>query len=85
MVIGRGLMNVAGLPMEIPLTLAREGEMRRWLWPASFLPRLVTHIVIRSASAVNDIFFFPFVAPFTDDLSPWTGPMGLPEYPWQFE
>ncbi|MBI3316606.1 MAG: hypothetical protein HYZ85_01200 [Candidatus Omnitrophica bacterium] len=85
MLMGRGVVNIVGLPMEIPLTLAREGDKHSWLWPVSFPPRLVTNIITRSASAVNDFFFFPWVASFTDDLSPWTEPMGLPEYPWQFE
>ena len=85
MVIGRGVMNIVGLPMEIPLTIAREADMHRWVWPVTFVPRLVTNIVIRITSAVNDILIFPWVTPFTNDLSPWTRPMGLSEYPWQFE
>ena len=86
MVVGRGVVNIAGLPFEIPLTIAREADMHSRLWPISFFPRTLNNIFIRSASAANDIFFGSvWQAPYTDDLSPLTESMGLPEYPWQFE
>lgn len=86
MVVGRGIANIAGLPFEIPLTMAREADIHSRFWPVSFVPRTLNNMFIRSASAANDVFFSSlWQAPYTDDLSPLTEPMGLPEYPWQFE
>lgn len=85
MVIWRGVVNLLALPMEIPLTLAREGDMHPKIWPITYVPRLLTNVITRTFSAANDLFFFPWATPFTDDLSPWTEPMGLPMYPWQYE
>lgn len=81
--MGRGLANLAGLPAEIITTGLREGETHTRLWPVTYFPRLVGNLFTRAASGIYDIVFFPFYAPFTDDLSPLTEGMGLPEYPWQ--
>lgn len=83
MVFLRGLGNIAGIPMEISSTLIRETEMHSRLWPVTYAPRLVTNIFMRATSAVNDVLLLPWIVPFTDDISPWTEPMGLPTYPWQ--
>ena len=84
-VIGRGFGNFAGLPFEILGTAVREHDIHPKLWPVTYLPRLATNVLIRVASVVNDIFFLPWIASRADDLSPWTEPMGLPDYPWQRE
>lgn len=79
----RGLGNVVGLPFEVVTTLVREGEMHSRLWPATYPFRLVQNILFRSASAVTDMFFLPWVSPSTEDISPLTESMGLPDYPWE--
>jgi hypothetical protein len=81
-VMGRGLLNLAGLPMEFFFTPAEEIKNHPKAWPLTFIPKTVTHIIFRAASAGGDIVFFPWIVPFTDDLSPLTEPMGLSEYPW---
>jgi hypothetical protein len=82
---GRGLANAVALPLEIPRTVVQEHRYHRWLWPATFIPRMLTNIFMRATSAVNDVAFFPWILPFTDDISPLTEGVGLPEYPWNFD
>ena len=84
-VIGRGLANLAGSPLELPRSIVKEVKMHPRLWPITFIPRVLSNIFIRGTSAANDIAFFPWVAPFTDDIASWAEQMGLPEYPWQWE
>lgn len=79
----RGFMNVLGMPVELYRTPAVEAKNHRWLWPVTFAPRLITNVVTRTVSAAYDIAFYPFGLPFSDDLSPLTDYLGLPEYPWQ--
>lgn len=82
-VMTRGLLNVVGVPFEIPATMARETESHSKLWPITGIPRSINNIFIRAASGVNDFFFMPFSTAFSNDISPMTEPMGLPDYPWQ--
>ena len=84
-VMMRGLGGAAGLPFEISGTFVREHRMHPRLWPVTFVPRLLNNLFIRTASIVNDVVIFPFVAPFTNDLSPFTEAFDLPEFPWQSE
>lgn len=84
-VMMRGAANVLGAPAEIYSTGVREVRMHKWVWPVSYVPRLVTNLFIRAASGVNDFFLAPWVVPYTDDISPITEPMALPAYPWQIE
>lgn len=84
-VLSRGVVNVVAFPFEIPRSIVHEAEMHPRLWPVTVVPRTATNIAIRASSAVNDIFFYPFVLPFTHDISPWTEHFGLPAYPWQTE
>ena len=83
MMMSRGLMNVAGFPAEISSTVVREIEIHEKSWPVFYPLRLVTNVFVRLSSGINDVLFMPFIVPFTDDISPITEPMGLPEYPWQ--
>lgn len=83
MVEGRGLLNVIGLPLELPYTAVNEVRVHKLGGPVTFLPQFLLNVVARSVSAFNDMICFPWVAPFTDDLSPLTEGMGLTEYPWQ--
>src|SRR5262245_41869055 len=71
-VLGRGLLNIVGTPLEIIRTPIAETKMHKWAWPVTFIPRAVTNILIRATSAVNDIVVYPWVVPSTDDLSPLT-------------
>ncbi|MBN1688978.1 MAG: hypothetical protein JW893_07745 [Candidatus Omnitrophica bacterium] len=84
-VMKRGLVNALTLPAEIPMTFKRESGDHSRLWPVTGIPRFVYNLSVRSASAANDITLFPWVSLVTDDVRPWTEPMGLPEYPWQTE
>lgn len=85
MVEGRGLLNLLGSPAELCSTARREMELHPRLWPVTYLPRFFANAVLRVTSGVADIAFYPWVVPFTDDISPWTEPYGLPVYPWQKE
>ena len=81
---GRGFANLIGEPLvDIPRTTFQEIRMHHWLWPFTSLPRNGLNFMVRVTSAVHDICFMPWIAPFTDDISPFTESMGLPEYPWQ--
>ncbi|HXV27390.1 MAG TPA: hypothetical protein VD913_00345 [bacterium] len=81
---GRGLTNLLALPLvDLPRTVGSEVRMHHWLWPVSVIPRIATHLVIRVTSSFYDIAVYPWKAPFSNDISPITEPMGLPEYPWQ--
>ncbi len=82
MVFGRGLLNAGGVLLEIPRTVDQETKLHHKVWPVTMFPRSLHNFLIRAASSVHDVFIFPWVVPFTDDISPWTEPMGLPEYPW---
>ncbi|MBI3312880.1 MAG: hypothetical protein HYZ83_01405 [Candidatus Omnitrophica bacterium] len=82
-VIGRGLGNIIGLPLEIPRAFQRETGTHSRVWPITFIPRLLTNLAVRLSSIFNDLVVYPWVAPFTDDLSPWTESYDIPEYPWQ--
>ena len=85
-VLMRGAGNAAGVvPFELPGTLAREYRMHPRLWPVTWFPRFFGNVCVRAASIVNDVGLYPFVAPFTNDLSPVTEPFDLPEFPWQSE
>lgn len=82
---GRGFVNVLALPAEIPGAFLREKEMHRKIWPVTLAPRLINNLIVRSASAANDIFFYHWTVPFTEDRTPMTAHFDLPEYPWQRE
>ena len=82
MVLGRGVLNILGSPFELIRTPATEPSTHKWLWPVTSIPRSVTNFIVRATSGVNDILVYPFVAPFTNDISPLTEPMDLPEYVW---
>lgn len=80
----RGILNAVGLPLELVRTPIAESGEHKWLWPVTFFPRFLTNVFGRTVSAVNDILIAPlFYYPFSDDMTPFTEPLGLPEYPWQ--
>lgn len=82
MVLGRGLLNIPGTVVEVFATPFREPAIHPKAWPITGLIRIPTNVIIRAVSAVNDLVVYPWVVPFTDDLSPFTEPMDLPEYAW---
>ena len=82
-VLGRGVVNFIGLPLEIPVSGVREYQTHHRLWPITFIPRMISNILCRTASASNDTVILPWYAPFTNDTNPWTKGIGLPTYPWQ--
>lgn len=84
-VLGRGLLNLVGLPAEIVYTPVRETKIHPKAWPVTFLPRFIMNVGSRAGSAAYDIVCYPWMAPHTDDLSPLTEFMDLPAYPWSKE
>ena len=81
-VLGRGLLNLLGFPFELIRTPIAEPSTHKWIWPVTSIPRSLTNVLARASSAAHDIIVYPWVVPFTDDLSPITEPMGLPKYVW---
>lgn len=81
----RGFVNIVSTPFELIRTPVVESRTHKWIWPVSFVPRLISNIFVRAVSGVYDIAFSPFVQPFTNDTTPMTEPLGLPDYAWQFE
>lgn len=82
MVLGRSILNIVGAVVEVVATPAREHNLHSKAWPVTGILRIPNNVIVRAASAVNDIVVYPFVVPFTNDLSPLTEAMGLPEYAW---
>jgi|SRR3989338_5799047 len=83
--IVRGIGNAGGILTEFVSTARREQDAHSRLWPLTYGPRMFTNFFYRAASAINDIFFYPWSAPYLEDPGPITRPMGLPDYPWQKE
>ncbi|MDP3919987.1 MAG: hypothetical protein Q8R76_04175 [Candidatus Omnitrophota bacterium] len=79
----RGILNAVGTITELVYTPMTEPAKHRYLWPATVVPRTVSNILMRFASAITDIAFMPWVLPFTDDISPLTEAMGMSDYPWK--
>ena len=82
-VIGRGLLNVVSAPIEVVWAGPREAKRHPKAWPFTIIFRSFYNLFIREASGCYDVLIYPFVVPFTDDISPLTEPMNLPEYPWK--
>jgi len=84
MVEGRGLGSLLSLPLEVPRTAVTEGRRNGWRAIFTYLPKLIAiNLPARILSSGADIILYPFVVPFTDDISPWTDGFGLPTYAWQ--
>ncbi len=82
MVLGRGLLNVIGTPVEVFATPMREHTIHPKAWPITGIIRIPTNVIARASSALNDLVLYPWIVPFTDDISPLTEPMGISEYAW---
>jgi len=83
-VVIRGFGNFLGAPLELPRTMVQELNNHPKAWPFTFIPKTLSHIFIRGASALNDVLFFPPMVPFSNDISSWAEQIGLSEYPWQW-
>ncbi len=81
----RGIGNFVMTPLEIVRTPVAESKEHPRLWPVTFLPRAVRNMVYRACSGVYDIVFYPFAAPFVDEVPPLTEKMGIAEDIWEFE
>ena len=79
----RGLLNIIGLPAELIRTPIEESRVHKKVWPVTMFPRILTNIFTRAVSGIYDAAFAPFVQPFSNDTSPLTDGLGLPDYPWQ--
>ncbi len=82
-VCGRGLANMTVFPSEIVSTMQRETELHPKAWPVTYVPRVMTNMVTRIFSGLNDTIVAPWYTPISDDTRPWTAGLGLPDYPWQ--
>lgn len=81
----RGWLNWIGVPAEIVRTPVAQSKSHRWTWPVTMVPSLVTNVFIRLTSGLYDVVASPLVLPFTNDMTPLTEAMGLPDYPWQIK
>jgi len=80
----RGVLNLISIPLELVRTPVVEARIHKRAWPLTLLPRLFTNIMIRTASSVQDIVFSPVFLSFSNDMTPLTSPLGLPDYAWEF-
>ena len=81
---GRGFLNLLSIPAELVRTPVVEARAHKWVWPVTSVPRFFSNLVSRIVSGAYDIVFSPFIQPFTNEITPLTDPMGLPDYGWQF-
>ena len=82
-VLWRGVINLVSSPLELLATPMREPHDHKWVWPITSIPHSVLNVIVRAGSSLQDILVYPFVVPFTNDISPLTEPYDLPEYIWQ--
>jgi len=82
-VVIRGLVNLVTSPLEFLRTPVVEQREHKWLWPITFIPRAARNGIYRAASGLNDILFYPVVAPFMDENPPLTEQVGISNYIWQ--
>ncbi len=81
----RGVANILASPAELIRTPVAEGKYHKYFWPVTSFPRAFTNILTRITSGVYDVAFSPIFHMFSNDMTPITHPMGLPDYPWQFK
>ena len=81
----RGAFGAITSPAEFIYTPKAESKERPRLWPVTALPRAVTNVGYRLTSAIYDIAFYPFAAPFVDETPPLTEKMGLSADVWETE
>lgn len=81
----RGIANILASPVEFVRTPFAEGHYHKYFWPITSFPRSFTNLMARLSSGVYDVAFSPIFQMFSNDITPITHPMGLPDYPWQFK
>lgn len=80
----RGFLNLISTPLEVVRTPYAEARRHKWIWPLTMIPRTISNILIRTASSVQDIVISPISLSFSNDMTPLTYPLGLPDYAWDF-
>ena len=84
-ILARGAFDAITAPAEFIYTPKAESKEHPRLWPVTALPRTVTNVAYRLTSAIYDIAFYPFAAPFVDETPPLTEKMGLSADVWETE
>ncbi|MBP9865176.1 MAG: hypothetical protein KBC91_02105 [Candidatus Omnitrophica bacterium] len=81
----RGAFDAITAPAEFFYTPKAESKEHPKLWPVTALPRTITNVSYRLTSALYDMAFYPFAAPFVDEAPPLTEKMGLSADVWENE
>lgn len=81
----RGLFDALSTPAEFYYTPLHESKEHPKLWPLTSVTRTGTNIFYRLGSAIYDVGFYPFAAPFVDEVPPLTEKMGLAADVWENE
>jgi hypothetical protein len=84
-ILVRGAFDAITAPAEFLYTPKAESKEHPKLWPVTALPRTITNVSYRLTSALYDIAFYPFAAPFVDETPPLTEKMGLSADVWENE
>lgn len=81
----RGAFDALTTPLEFIYTPKAEKKQYPRLWPLTSMTSTATHVFYRLSSAIYDIAFYPFAAPFVDETPPLTEKMGLSPDVWEME
>lgn len=81
-VMGRGAVNILTCLSEHYYTIVREKKLYPESHAISYIPKSFLNVITRISSGAYDMIPLAIMAPFTDNLTPLTKPMGLPDYPW---
>lgn len=81
-VMGRGAINFLTSPSELFYTAGREKETHPGSWGWTVVPQSFMNLIVRISSGAYDLIPLPIMVPFTDNLTPLTRYMDLPDYPW---
>ncbi len=84
-VLKRGFLNAVTFPVEISSSSIREVRANKKIWPVTVWPRVVLDFSVRVTSAVNDLLFYPWITPYTDNTAPLSNSFEIPEYSWQID
>jgi len=82
-VMARGWKNFFTFPGEIVRTGQNEKQHHPKAWPLTYAPRLVSNVIIRATSSLNDMFVLPTYVWATKDPRPITHFFDLPDYVWE--
>ena len=76
-IMARGAVDAVCTPYEFIRTPMNESKEHPRLWPVTSVTRTATNVFYRLGSAIYDIAFYPFAAPFVDETPPLTEKLGL--------